>query len=161
MLRVLSLQRDSSIQSQNLCETESLPSIEWRRRRRWWKTHYKIWVVKVKIESLMILGATKQSQKKNSYWMQKLYVTVQKERDTLFCEVGIWKRRKREWRRKHWRIDSWKDETWREPQKLKPSQTFSLLFYFPQHCSIFLNPKIKIDSAIHIHSLFFFLFTFS
>ena len=27
MLRVLSLQRDSSIQSQNLCETESLPSI--------------------------------------------------------------------------------------------------------------------------------------
>ena len=27
MLRVLSLQRDSSLQSQNLCETESLPSI--------------------------------------------------------------------------------------------------------------------------------------
>ena len=27
MLWVLSLQRDSSIQSQNLCETESLPSI--------------------------------------------------------------------------------------------------------------------------------------
>ena len=27
MLQVLSLQKDSSIQSQNLCETESLPSI--------------------------------------------------------------------------------------------------------------------------------------
>ena len=106
------------------------------------------------------LGATKQSPKKKQLLNAKLYVTVQKERDTWFCEVGIWRRRRREWRRKHWRIDSWKDKTWREPQKLKPSQTFSLLFYFPQHCSIFLNPKIKIDSAIHIHSLFFFLFCF-
>ena len=75
------------------------------------------------------LGATNQSQK-NSYWMQKLYVTV--GRDTLFCEVGIWKRR-REWRRKHWRIDSWLDETWKASQKLKPSQTFSLLFSSRTH----------------------------
>ena len=63
MLRVLSLQRDSSIQSQNLCETECLPSIEWRRRRRWWKTHYKIWVVNVKIESLMIWELPNRAEK--------------------------------------------------------------------------------------------------
>ena len=127
----------------------------------------------------------------------------QKERDTWFCEVGIWRRRRREWRRKHWTTDSWKDETWREPQKgvnwkllfknvgenisewkstyknmkcflkiknyflktpikhpLSPSQTYFLCFFFFFNLFLFSCYKIKIDSAIHIHSLFFFFFYF-
>ena len=144
MLWVLSLQRDSSIQSQNLCETESFPLQNL-------SCKCKDWI-------FGDLGATKQPKKKTVIECKNSMLQYRK-RDTWFCEVGIWRRRRREWRRKHWRLDSWKDETWREPQKLKPSQTYFLCFFF-FFFSFFSCYKIKIDSAIHIHSLFFFFFYF-